>query len=82
MNENIFSGGIFQRGSIRTGANLSTTSERLCSTCINYNKKNNILMDFNIDKIRNTGFKKLSCRLIGKIKNPNCIFCSWYKKKE
>ncbi len=22
---------------------------------------------------------KLECRLIGKIKNPDCIYCSWYK---
>ena len=24
---------------------------------------------------------KLKCRLIGKIKNPDCIYCSWWKEK-
>lgn len=25
---------------------------------------------------------KLKCQILGKIKNPNCIFCSWYKDDE
>ena len=24
---------------------------------------------------------KLNCQLIGKIKNPNCIYCSWWKER-
>lgn len=24
---------------------------------------------------------KLKCRVIGKIKNPDCIYCSWWKNK-
>ena len=39
MNENIFSGGMLLKGSTKTGADLSTTSERLCSTCGNYKGK-------------------------------------------
>jgi len=25
---------------------------------------------------------KLKCRILGKIKDPDCIYCSWYKKEE
>ena len=24
---------------------------------------------------------KLNCWILGKIKNPDCIYCSWYKEK-
>jgi len=42
-----------------------TESEKLCSTCLEYNKP-----------------KKDMCIPVGKIKNPNCTFCSWHKFSE
>lgn len=36
FDSNLFTNGMHLRGSTKTGANLSTTSERICNICGNY----------------------------------------------
>lgn len=81
FNSNIFSGGIMLKSRTQIGSKILKEKERLCSPCGNYNRKDNIHRKPTDDIICNTDTKKLNCRLIGKIKNPNCIFCSWWKEK-
>ena len=79
MNENIFSSGMLLKGSTKTGADLSTTSERLCNTCRNYKGKLNCRL---IDKIKNPDHPYCSWwkeRLDKKMETKICSDCKEIK---